>query len=1439
MGCWIFLVALFFHLNIAKALEPQYVLLVPAVVQSNSSNEACLQFLNINEPISANVTMEYNINTYPLWKGTVNENHFFHCVTFMVPPAASNPLAFIVLSAQGSSVTFHERRSVAIRNISTTVFVQTDKTTYKTGQKVLIRAVALNPDFKPVKQMYQSIYIQDPKGNRIAQWLNQSAAFGILQLEFLTVQDATLGSYQIIVEHTPNSYVYHSFSLEEYVLPRYEMTIQAPWKISPFDEEFKLSICAKYTYGQPVHGVVQLRVCRQHYYNPRCNRDSNGICESISAQLGKDGCVSKIISTKVFRLYASLGENRYFFVSLHVEGTVTENGTGIQTSRSTYISVYQASKTIMFENIDSYYRRGLPYSGQIRLRDEDGKPLANGLIFLEFNGEIRANYTTDVNGTAQFSIETSNLFEPRYTLRAVYQSDQCTDYGWLDTYQPEVVHYIQRFFSRSGSFLKIEPVLEELPCGKQKAVTVHYILNKDQYKDTQTSNINFYAILMTKGKIVDGGRQEVSFRAGQYSTFSISLNITQNLAPRTRLLVYSMQPYGDIIADSIYLQVEKCFRNKVSLQFSKEQVLPASKVTLHLSAEAASFCAVRAVDKSVLLLSRGTDLSPESVYNQMPYLELFGYYHNGLNLDDSPKEPCVEMRNTFFNGLYYVPVNDTNDGNVYDIFQNMGIKVFTGSSLQKPVVCRSDFECKKISTDDYLYNDSREKAVAFGGSANSVIETVRTTFPETWIWDMIAVNATGKANLLYTVPDTITKWEANAFCVENDAGFGTSRPASLTTFQPFFANVIFPYSAVRGEEIIVKASVFNHLNNCVEVIVTLEDSQDFEAENPSAENFTRICADETKSYSWRIRPQKLGTVNFTVTAEAKVGELTVGRRDTVIKPLLVEPEGVKKEVTQSSLICVKGTPVSEAVILNLPANLVEGSARASFAVLGDILGTAMRIFENLLQMPYGCGEQNIAMYTSNLRIFNYLNDTKQLTEEKKSRIIRHLNRGYQRQLFYQLTNGAFSTFGSANEEGNLWLTALAYKAFAQSKTLIYIYENILNQALIWIASKQKADGCFESVGGIYNNGLKRGRNYDILVTAHVTASLLESGISNSYPVVRNGLSCLDAALNGNPENMYENALLAYTYSLAGEAEKKNRLLDSLMQSATRTGGLLYWEREKKPAAEIFPSFYSRASSAEIETTSYVLLASLRQLNLSKEQLMDASQMSQWLVKQQNDHGGFSSTQDTPVALQALSEYGTLTFTKDAQNTVVISAGKSFKQQFQVDSSVSTLLQQATLPSIPGNYSVEVKGSGCVYMQTFLRYNVILPEQASGFSLAVKTKNASCTGNFLRKMDAVLTASYTGERNTSNMAIIDMKMLSGFVPVRSSLDQLQNEVARWEIKNDHVFMYLREVSAKKITVTITLEETHHVTNSKPAQIRIYDYYETDEFAMAEYNTPCQV
>nr|XP_040136936.1 ovostatin-like [Ictidomys tridecemlineatus] len=77
--------------------------------------------------------------------------------------------------------------------------------------------------------------------------------------------------------------------------------------------------------------------------------------------------------------------------------------------------------------------------------------------------------------------------------------------------------------------------------------------------------------------------------------------------------------------------------------------------------------------------------------------------------------------------------------------------------------------------------------------------------------------------------------------------------------------------------------------------------------------------------------------------------------------------------------------------------------------------------------------------------------------------------------------------------------------------------------------------------------------------------------------------------------------------------------------------------------------------------------------------------------------------------------------------------------FQVNEENRLLLQQIPLPEIQKNYTVDVSGEGCVYMQTTLKYNILLLKKSSGFSLSVNTANAFCRGLFDSKFDLVVSA----------------------------------------------------------------------------------------------------
>lgn len=82
-----------------------------------------------------------------------------------------------------------------------------------------------------------------------------------------------------------------------------------------------------------------------------------------------------------------------------------------------------------------------------------------------------------------------------------------------------------------------------------------------------------------------------------------------------------------------------------------------------------------------------------------------------------------------------------------------------------------------------------------------------------------------------------------------------------------------------------------------------------------------------------------------------------------------------------------------SIVTNAEMPTISSSNLQLFLFLGDILGLAMQNLENLLQMPYGCGEQNIALLASDTYVLDYLKSTKQLTEEVKSKAFFFLSNG--------------------------------------------------------------------------------------------------------------------------------------------------------------------------------------------------------------------------------------------------------------------------------------------------------------------------------------------------------------------------------------------------------------------------------------------------------------
>jgi hypothetical protein len=67
------------------------------------------------------------------------------------------------------------------------------------------------------------------------------------------------------------------------------------------------------------------------------------------------------------------------------------------------------------------------------------------------------------------------------------------------------------------------------------------------------------------------------------------------------------------------------------------------------------------------------------------------------------------------------------------------------------------------------------------------------------------------------VPDSITEWKLNSFCVSSEEGLGISPAASLRVIQPFFLDFTPPYSIKKDELLPLNISIYNYFNHSIPV----------------------------------------------------------------------------------------------------------------------------------------------------------------------------------------------------------------------------------------------------------------------------------------------------------------------------------------------------------------------------------------------------------------------------------------------------------------------------------------------------------------------------------------------------------------------------------------------------------------------------------------------
>uniref|UniRef100_A0A667YQQ0 Alpha-2-macroglobulin-like n=1 Tax=Myripristis murdjan TaxID=586833 RepID=A0A667YQQ0_9TELE len=1325
-------------MNVCFCGYRHYMVAIPAVLEAGADTQFCASLLQPNETLLMTITLTSQAENRTLLTEKADTD-LHTCVKFKVPMVQNQEVRNLEVEVHGKTFHSKEIRKVMIRAYSPMTFIQTDKPIYLPGQTVHFRVVSMDTKFRPSNEL-------DSSRNRIGQWLNTSSNGKIVQLSYSLSSEAPEGGYQVIVSIAERK-IYHRFKVEKYVLPKFDVKIKAPEEISIVQEEVEAEICGKYTYGQPVPANVHFEVCRPlQPHNPL-----------LKVETEKTGCATFTFKMSTFTRL----DQKVLTDKLYLKAKVEEEGTGIIRTQGQTISLSYIVGKLSFIDTPKLYEQGSVVEGKVKAVHFNEAPIPDYSVYLfegnRWSARRLQNLTTDRNGVASFSLSTSD-FRGDITLH-VSKTSKLTPHYESGTH---TLSLVQASTPDTASVSSLEVKRNDetpLPCDKKEPISIKYTIAGE----TQSSvDVIYLVSILSRGVIVKQGHMKVELVCFAVTSGEVffEVEVSPDMAPLVQVVAYAVLPSETVIAHSADFSTEKCFSNKVSLEFKPSSAVPGEENLLQLSASPHSLCGISAVDQSVLIKESGKKLDDALVKR----------FLISMSLSRTPS--CVKLTSI-------IP------------FKFIVILLFLAT----------------------------------------VIETVRTFFPETWIWDLVDVGETGSKDVPLTVPDTITTWETEAFCL-SPQGFGLAPRKEFTVFQPFFLELSLPYSIIRGEHFELKATVFNYLTSCIMVTVTPAPSVEYTLTPLSGDKYSScLCANERKTVSWTMAPSVLGAVNVSVSAEAVTSDVSCnneivsvperGRIDVVTRSLIVKPEGTEVTKAYNWLLCPNGETLTAEKDLDLPENIIPESAHGSLSVLGDILGRALSNLNGLLRMPYGCGEQNMALLAPNIYILEYLTNTNQMTKAIKEKATGFLTSGYQRQLNYKHQDGAYSTFGSGS--GNTWLTAFVLKSFVKAKTFVYIDPEVIDHSKTWLEGKQQANGCFQQLGKLFNNRMKGGVNDEVTLSAYVTAALLEANMSVSV-----SLTCLKESFS-SLSNTYTRALLAYVFTLAGDMKTRALLLEQLDKDAVRQGGFIFWTQK---ATETQTS-----DSLSVEISAYVLLAKLSASSTSREELGSASGIVRWLASQQNSYGGFSSTQDTVVALQALALYSSQVFTPEGSSSV-LAQSPSGHLTFEVDPDNKLLYQEKQLKDVAGKYQFEVKGTACVAVQVSGAYNIPVVTDDTSFSIQIKPELSSTAYNptllwFFHR--------YRGKESTTNMVILDIKVLSGFVPNPASLNnvtfvdpqlnimslQLKRAllVDRVEQEKDHILIYLKELlPGIPINHNLELVQELPMQNLKAAVVKIYDYYQ---------------
>uniref|UniRef100_A0A8C9XGR4 Anaphylatoxin-like domain-containing protein n=1 Tax=Sander lucioperca TaxID=283035 RepID=A0A8C9XGR4_SANLU len=879
------------------------------------------------------------------------------------------------------------------------------------------------------------------------------------------------------------------FEVKEYVLPSFEVKLIPVSSFFYVDsQELTVNIKATYLFGINVDGTAYvvfgvMQEGRKKSFPSSLQR------VQIEGGIGVVKLKREHITQTFPNILELVGSSIYVAVSV-----LTESGGEMVEAELRSIQIVTSPYTITFKKTPKYFKPGMSFDVAVEVVNPDGTP-AKGVAVVVDPGQVQA--ITAANGMAKLTVNAGASLAITVSLTIFYV------YFFI--------HHALHIFSvqHSSQHITFAGVdTAELELGDNLKISL--ILKRQENHD-----IDITYLILSRGQPVKNGRYKTT--RGQI-LIPLTVTVTKEMLPSFRIIAYYHTDGNEVVSDSVWVDVKDSCMGSLRLESSKPapSYEPRRSFGLEITGDPGATVGLVAVDKGVYVLNNKHRLTQKKVWDIVEEYDTgctpgggkdgMGVFYDAGLLFES---------NTAFGTPYRLelkcpaPSRRKRAATIMDITTSLGknhnqlqrdccLDGMRNTPLSYTCERRSEYIsdgaacaaaflhcCKEMeaqraerkedslilarSEEDDSYMDSRD--------INS-----RTEFLESWLWSDIKLPACPQENpncdattLTKNVPlkDSITTWQFTGISLSRTHGICVGEPLEVIVRKEFFIDLRLPYSAVRGEQLEIKAILHNYSPDPVRVDLTDEEHVCSSASKRGRyRQEVKMGAQTTRAVPFIIIPMKEGKYSIEVKASVKDSSLN----DGIIKKLLVVVRELLLLRVEKNIDCQQLETVNQQ--------------QTPVTVSADAQNT-------MIVQPHGCGEQNMVSMTLPVIAVIYLDKTNQWEKvgpKKRVKALQYIKDGYQNELVFRKNDGSFTAW--PDRKSSTWLTAYVAKVFAMANSLVAVQiQHICEAIRFLILNAQQPNGMFKEVGIVIHGemiGDVAGVESDASMTAFCLIAMQES-----------------------------------------------------------------------------------------------------------------------------------------------------------------------------------------------------------------------------------------------------------------------------------------------------------------------------------------------------------